>query len=188
MKARSYQMTTRAASAQDTADRLIDAMLARFRTTPYPSLRLDDVARDAGVTVQTAIRRYGTKEQLLAATARREVERISAARARPAFADPATAVSALCEYYEADGDLIARFEAEAALVPTLAELARGGRAVHIRWIEEVFAARLGDDRELRLAQLVAILDVRTWQVLRRERGLSRDDTRRALEGLVASVG
>jgi len=61
-------------------------------------------------------------------------------------------------------------------------------AVHIRWIEEVFAARLGDDRELRLAQLVAILDVWTWQVLRRERGLSPDDTRRALEGLVASVG
>ena len=181
-------MTARAASAQDTADRLMEAMLALFRTTPYPSLRLDDVARDAGVTVQTAIRRYGTKEQLLAATARREVERITAARAGSAFADPGTAIGALCEYYEADGDLIARFEAEAALVPMLAELARGGRAVHIRWIEAVFAARLGADRAVRLAQLVAILDVRTWQVLRRERGLSPDDTRRALEGLVAPIG
>lgn len=188
MKTRRYQMTARAASAQDTADRLIDAMLARFRTTSYPALRLDDVARDAGVTVQTAIRRYGTKDQLLAATAQREVQRIAAAREQPAFADPATAVAALCEYYERDGDLIARFEADAVLVPALADLARQGRAVHVRWIEEVFATRLGDDRELRLAQLIAILDVRTWQVLRRERALGPHDTRRALEALVASVG
>lgn len=107
------------------------------------------MAKDAGVTVPTAIRRYGTKEQLRAATARREVQRIAAARARPAFADPDTAVAALCEYYEADGDLIARFEAEAALAPALAELARAGRAVHIRWIEEVFTAQLLDDRERR---------------------------------------
>lgn len=181
-------MTARAASAQDTADRLIDAMLDRFRSTPYPALRLDDVARDAGVTVQTAIRRYGTKERLLAATAAREVQRIGAAREQSAFADPATAVAALCNYYEADGDLIARFESEAALVPALAELAGAGRAVHIRWIEEVFASRLRDDRGVRLAQLIAVLDVRTWQVLRRERGLGPDDTRRALETLVAAVG
>lgn len=181
-------MTARAASAQDTADRLIDAMLARFRTTAYPALRLDDVARDAGVTVQTAIRRYGTKDQLLAATAQREVQRIAVARERAAFAHPDTAVAALCEYYERDGDLIARFEADAVLVPALADLAREGRAVHVRWIEEVFTARLGDDRELRLAQLIAILDVRTWQVLRRERALGPHDTRRALETLVAAVG
>lgn len=180
-------MTARAASTGATRERLEDAMLSRFRHTAFSAIRLEEVAADAGVTVQTAIRHYGGKEQLMAATAAREVQRIGAARGAAGFADAGTAVAALCAYYEADGDLIARFEQEAAAIPALAELARRGREVHVAWIEEVLAAHLDADRELRLAQLVAVLDVRTWQVLRRERRLSPTETLRALEHLVTAV-
>lgn len=180
-------MTARAASTEATRERLEDAMLSRFRGAPFSAIRLEEVAADAGVTVQTAIRHFGGKEQLMAATATREVQRIGAARGAAGFADAGSAVAELCAYYEADGDLIARFEQEAAAIPALAELARRGREVHIAWIEEVLAAHVDTDRELRVAQLIAVLDVRTWQVLRRERGLSPADTRRALERLVAAV-
>lgn len=182
-------MTSRADAAERTAQSLLDAMLTRFRATPYALIRLDEVAADAGVTVQTAIRRFGGKDQLTAALAAREIERIAADRADPAFASGDTAVGALCEYYERDGDLIARFEQEAAAIPALAELARRGRAVHLLWIEEVLGAGLPTDRDRdrRLAQLIAVLDVRCWQVLRHERELTASETRRALEELVGSI-
>ena len=182
-------MSSRADAAERTAQSLLDAMLARFRTTPYALIRLDDVAADAEVTVQTAIRRFGGKEQLTAALAAREIERIASDRGDAAFASPETAVAALCAYYERDGDLIARFEQEAIAIPALAELARHGRAVHLAWIDEVLGAGLGGgpDRDRRLAQLVAVLDVRCWQVLRHERGLTASETRLALEELVGSV-
>ena len=105
-----------------------------------------------------------------------------------AFASPETGVAALCAYYERDGDLIARFEQEAAAIPALAELAAAGRAVHLDWIEQVLGTTLtGEDRDRRLAQLVAVLDVRCWQILRRERGLTASETPLALEELVASI-
>jgi AcrR family transcriptional regulator len=188
MNTRGYRMTARAASTETTRQRLEDAMLARFRGAPFAMIRLDDVAADAEVTVQTAIRHFGGKEQLMAAVAAREVERIAASRADASFAVRDTAVAALCRYYERDGDLIARFEQEASAIPALADLARRGREVHIDWITRVFAADSGDgDSDIRLAQLVALLDVRTWQVIRRERGLSPADTLRALERLVSAV-
>ena len=182
-------MTVRAAAAERTAHALLDAMLARFRTTAYALIRLDEVAADAGVTVQTAIRRFGGKDQLTAALAAREITRIAADRADPAFASPATAVAALSAYYERDGDLIARFEQEALAIPALADLARQGRTVHLAWIEQVLGAGVaaGPDRDRRLAQLVAVLDVRCWQVLRHERGLTASETRLALEELVRSI-
>lgn len=160
-------------------------MLARFRHVPFAAIRLDDVAADAEVTVQTAIRHFGGKEQLMAAVAAREVQRIAAARADASFAARGSAVAALCGYYESDGELIARFEQEASAIPALDELARRGREVHIGWIARVFAPATADD--IRMAQLVAVLDVRTWQVIRRERGLSPADTLHALEELVAAV-
>lgn len=187
MNTRRYQMSSRADAAERTAQSLLDAMLTRFRTTPYALIRLDDVAADAGVTVQTAIRRFGGKEQLTAALAAREIERIASDRADAAFASPETAVAALCAYYERDGDLIARFEQEAVAIPALAELAGHGRAVHLAWIEEVLGAGIASDRERRLAQLVAVLDVRCWQILRHERGLTASETRLALEELIESI-
>jgi AcrR family transcriptional regulator len=181
-------MTARAATVEATREHLENAMLARFRNASFAAIRLEDVAVDAGVTAQTAIRHFGGKEQLMAAVAAREVHRIGAARQAAAFADAATAVAALCAYYERDGDLIARFEQEATTIEPLAELARRGREVHVAWIDRVLAADVAPEQhELRLAQLVAVLDVRTWQVLRRERGLSPADTQRALEHLVAAV-
>ena len=58
---REYRMSARAELAELTGERIVDAMLGRLRGTPYERIRLDDVAADAGVTVQTVIRRFGGK-------------------------------------------------------------------------------------------------------------------------------
>ena len=57
-----------------------------------------------------------------------------------------------------------------------------------RLSRRVFARALarcrGAERERRLAQLVAVCDVYTWELLRRDRGLSRRETERALVELL----
>ena len=68
--------------------------------------------------------------------------------------------------------------------PLVAEVAANGRRLHQAWCARVFASTLrpltGVTRERRLAQLMAICDVATWKVLRRDRGLSRRQVELAL--------
>ena len=51
-------------------------------------------------------------------------------------------VADLVTHYERYGDLILKVYAESAQVEGLAEVARKGRAYHVRWCEEAFAAAL----------------------------------------------
>jgi AcrR family transcriptional regulator len=186
MNARAYDMTSRADEAQRTGDRIVDAMLQRFARLPFGQIRLEDVAADAGVTVQTVIRRFGNKAGLLVATVERELGRIAASRSAIAGASARETVEALGDHYEIYGALILKTYAEADLVDGMVELAKRGREYHVSWCRSAFAvdsppgAAGSAQRERRLAQIVAVCDARTWSILRLESGLSAEQTTLAL--------
>jgi hypothetical protein len=102
--------------------------------------------------------------------------------------DAAGAVRVLVEHYETMGDRVLKLLAEEERVPRLREIADIGRMVHREWCARVFAPALGGrsdvERARRLAQLAAICDVYTWKLLRRDAGLSRDQTELALVELL----
>lgn len=177
-------MRARADAAAGTTERVLDAAAEVFWELPTDQISLNEVARRAGVTVQTVIRRFGGREGLVAAAARRESERVRAQRAVAPVGDPATAVNVLIDHYEELGDRVVRMLAEEARDPGLRPIANHGRALHREWCERIFAPVLerlsGADRSRRLAQLVAICDVYTWKLLRRQAGLSRHQTELAL--------
>lgn len=189
MNSRRYDMSTRAEAAEQTGDRMVDAMLARFGSTPYERIRLEDVASDAGVTVQTVIRRFGGKAGLLLAVVARELGRIAAARETAAHATPAETIAALVAHYERYGHLILKTYSEAPLVEGLPELAARGRAFHVDWCTRAFAdslpASLDDTgRRLRLASIVALADATTWRILREDGGLSPVEVESAIGTLL----
>src|SRR6478736_8237926 len=103
MNTRPYRMTARAKDAELTAERIVDAMLARLASTPYEHIRIEDIAADAGVTGQTVIRRFGSKPALMNATVERELGRIVAAREAARGSSPDETVRALVEHYERYG-------------------------------------------------------------------------------------
>jgi AcrR family transcriptional regulator len=185
---RAYRMTARAESAAATGERILDAAVAAFFERPGEGITLADVARRAGVSTQTVIRRYGGKEALMAAAGRRESERVRSERAGVPVGDVAAAVSNLLAHYERVGDMVLRMLAEEDRLPALREIADRGRAHHAQWCERVFApalaGRRGAERARRLAQLVAVTDVLTWKLLRRDRRLSRRQTELALRELI----
>lgn len=189
---RSYRMTARADAAERTGERIVDAMLARYATTPYDRIRLEDVAADAGVSAQTVIRRFASKHGLLGATVERELARIGAERAAALGQDPERTLHALVDYYESHGLLILKVYAEARQAPGVPELAARGRQFHVEWCHRAFGGSLGaaldePTRRRRLAQVVAICDATTWRILRHDGGLSPAETERALLELMGPV-
>lgn len=181
---RPYRMVARAEAAAATAERILDAAVEVFWELPTDQLSLDEVARRAGMSVQTVIRRFGGKDGLLAAASEREAERVRRQREQAPVGDVAGAVGVLVDHYEAVGDRVLRILAEEERIPALREIADRGRVLHRRWCARVFslalAGRDGVERERRLAQLVAVCDLYTWKLLRRDAGLSRRQTELAL--------
>jgi AcrR family transcriptional regulator len=181
-------MVARAASAAATGERILDATVAIFWQGPSLQFSLDDIATRAGVTVQTVIRRFGGKEGVIVAAIQREANRVAATRNPERVSTPAEAVRQLVDHYEALGDRVIQMLAEEVRSPALRQVAEVGRHFHRQWCERVFASGLapltGARRTRRLAQLVAVCDVFTWKLLRRDAGLSRRQTELAMLELV----
>jgi AcrR family transcriptional regulator len=181
---RAYVMTERARSTQETGERILDATIALFAELPYAQLTLRAVAERADVTVQTVIRRFGDKEGLTVAAAARSRGHVSAQRSTAPVGDLLGAVDNLVTHYEEAGDLALRLLSEEQSSRQLAALAELGRTLHREWCACVFAPTLGRlrgaDRARRAAQLVAICDVYTWKLLRRDAGLSQRQVATAL--------
>ena len=185
---RSYRMASRADAARATAARILDATAEVFFEHPTDEVSLDDVARRANVSKQTVLRRFGTKDGLLAAAVEREVERVVAEREVTTPGDAAGAVRALAAHYERVGDGTMRMLAEELRSPGVRAIVEHGRAWHAEWCERVFAPALAElgpaERKRRLAQLIAVCDVYTWKLLRRDRGLTRPQAELALRELL----
>jgi len=188
---RGYRMGARADAAAATGDRILDAAVEMFWEQPGEKMSLDEVARRAGVTVQTVIRRFGGREGIIAAAAKREVERTRVQRDEAPVGDVTAAVGVLVEHYERTGERVLRMLAEESRLPALSDIADAGRAVHRTWCARVFApalaGRSGVERQRRLAQIVAVCDVYTWKILRLEAELSRRQTELALVELLAPL-
>ena len=188
---RPYRMRARAEAAAATGDRILDAAVATLWEDPGAEAPLEVIARRAGVSVQTIIRRFGGRDGLRAAAIEREARRVEAQRAEAGPGDLDGAVRVLVGHYEDLGDRVIRLLAEETRDPALRELAEPGRRSHLAWCERVFAPALGGrhgtERARRLAQLVAVTDVYTWKLLRRDRGLSRRQTELALVELLGPL-
>lgn len=188
---RPYRMGARAQTAAETGERILDAATEVFWESPSDQISLDEVAMRAGVSVRTVIRRFGGKQGLLAAGAAREVQRESGERERAPIGDVAAAIAVLVEHYEATGDRALKMLAEEQRLPGLSGIVDMGRALHRDWCARVFAPALtglaGAERKRRLAQFVAVCDVYTWKVLRRDAGLSRRQTELALVELLSPM-
>jgi AcrR family transcriptional regulator len=188
---RRYRMGARAEATAATAERILDAAGEAFWELPAERFSLDDVARRAGVSVQTVIRRFGGRGGLFGALVARETERVRRQRDEATVGDVPVAVGVLVDHYEELGDRVVKMLAEEQRVPELSAIADRGRALHRDWCARVFApalaARSGVERRRRLAQLVAVCDVYTWKLLRRDAGLSRRQTELAMVELLESM-
>jgi AcrR family transcriptional regulator len=186
---RRYRSPAREAAAATTAQRIIAAATSRFSTSPYEQVSLEDVARDADVTVRTVIRRFGSKEALFAAAAEVGNKRVVARRNEAPVGDVRAAVRNVLEHYEEFGDQRLLLIAQEHRIPAIRKHTQEGRAFHRAWVERTFAPLLDASapaaRERRVLALVAATDVYVWKLLRRDLGLSLAEAEGVMETLIA---
>src|SRR5580700_600577 len=184
LRQRSYRMTARAETAEATAQAVIAAARALFAEQPYDQVSLPVIAERAAVTVQTVLRRFGSKEELFAAAAQQRSGQIRADRE----AAPPGDLTHLAAHYERWGDEQAYLVAQEARVAAIRAITDAGRRYHRDWVARAYGPALATlppaTRRRRLAQLTAVTDLATWRLLRRELGLSRDQTTAAIRELV----
>jgi AcrR family transcriptional regulator len=184
-------MATRAAAAGATRERILEAAADAFFTTSYGDVTLRDVAATAEVALQTVVNHFGTKEALYGAAVERISDAIEARRYDVEPGDIAGAVTVLIDDYDRTGDFTVRMLAEEGRLAVVAPGLARGRGGHRDWVEHIFPSALdglrGVARQRRLAQLVAVTDVYTWKLLRRDKGLSRDQTILAVRELVEAL-
>src|SRR5947209_20456220 len=105
MKAsRTYNMRARADATEATRRRLAGIAMERFLAEPYDEVTLTEVARSAGVSQQTLLNHFGSKEGLFMAAAATFTERSEEQLHAAAPGDAAGAVAVLMARYEESGD------------------------------------------------------------------------------------
>jgi len=181
VKTRSYSMDLRAAAVEATRERILEAAAEAFLERWYDDITIAEVAKRAGVSGQTVINHFGNKEGLATTTYERVGEQITSLRYTPEPGDVVGLVEALIEDYERTGDAIIRLLALEERVPSLQPLLARGRDSHRDWVEEMFLAP-----EL-VPELVVATDVYTWKRLRRDQGLSREQTTAAVMRIVEAL-
>jgi AcrR family transcriptional regulator len=181
---RPYRQRARAAATQEATERILDAVEDLFWADPTRPVGLGAVAERAGVSVHSILRRFGSQEGMLDAAIQRRKGLVEMQRGEPTPGDLAAVVHAISEHYEQMGDRVLALLAAESQLESIKRLVELGRDVHVDWCRRMFAPALarrrGARRERLLAQLVAISDVYTWMLLRRQRGLTRAETERAL--------
>jgi AcrR family transcriptional regulator len=178
-------MGDRAAAAALTGDRILRAVLALHVERFHDQITLDAIARRARVTVQTLLRRFGSRDQLIAAAGRYAEDIVIAQRSEAPVGDIDGAVENLLDHYEQWGQSALRLLAQEERVPQLRALAVRGREAHYTWVDRTFApfiaGRRGPDRR---AALIAMTDVFVWKVLRLDLHLTRARTAAVLKDML----
>ncbi len=186
---RSYTMTARARSVAATRTSILDATHALTQERLLRDISLDDVAARAGVSVQTVLRQFGSRADLLEKVAEHVRGRVEEERHAP-VGDVAEGLRVLLEHYEERGEAVLLLLAQEGSEEIVARATDSGRALHRSWVEQVFAPFLGADPDERVRGvdlLVVATDLYTWKLLRRDRGLSKTCTRERMEDLVRMV-
>ena len=185
---RPYRMHARAEAAEATRVRIVETALKLWWDRYYDEVSLQEVADGAGVSLQTVIRRFGSKDELLAAVTQHVSPRVKTERDAVPPGDIDAVVNHLVPHYEEVGDPMIRLQALEDRMPAVKEALRLPRTWHREWLAHTFAEFLPDPKSSeynwRIAMFAAAVDLHTWQVLRREQGLSTEETARAMREML----
>jgi AcrR family transcriptional regulator len=150
---------------------------------------LAEVAERAGVSVQTLLRHFGTKEGLLEAGQRLAEQEVIQERRAP-VGNAAAAVRVITAHYERAGDWSLAMLALERRDERARQVTDRGRRLHRDWVKTVFAPQLAHargDADALTDLLVVATDVYTWKLLRRDRKLTRPRVEERLLGLITAI-
>jgi AcrR family transcriptional regulator len=185
---RPYKKVARERAQQRTHDALLDAAEEELYRDEWQQTTLEALAAKAGVTKQTLLRHFGSKDGLLLQTVLRGATKVLEQRWSAAPGDVEAAVENLLEHYETWGERSLRIGAWQSGPAALAKLSMAARQVHYEWVDFAFGPQLerfAEPQRARIrAALIALCDVHAWWLLAHELGLERAELRATLSGAI----
>jgi AcrR family transcriptional regulator len=185
---RKYTMGARAAAVEETRERIIGALVSLAETHPFGEISLEDIAAGAGVSVQTVLRRFGSRDALFAVAMETARANVTEERRTPP-GDVPSALRTLLDHYEKQGRVALLMLAQEDHDEVARKVTDFGKRLHRDWVQDAFGPLLpgpGPD-EAAVDLLVVATDVYTWKLLRIDRGHSRAVTERRMRDLVEAV-
>lgn len=183
-------MRARAASAEQTKVRILDAAVRLTKDRLRADIRLDDVASQAGVTVQTVVRVFGSKKDLLAAALDRVLADMADDLGRAEPGDIEASVRTWFDHYEQYADAVLANLADER-DPAVAPIVRIGRERHRRRVQRQFGPQLAGrspaERTRLLDALVCVCDLYTWKLLCRDMGRSRAEAEATMTVMIRAI-
>ena len=165
---RTYRQSRRQEQVQERRRQIIWAVGALMVRGSFDDVTLQGVADEAGVSLKTVTRQFGTKEQLLQAAmddARGDEE----SRRAVSTSDPAQVAQVLAARYDEMAEMIYRMGDAELRYDWLGEWVQMARESHLSWLEQTFARWLPEslpERRDRLMCLFAATEVRSWWAIR----------------------
>lgn len=189
-KSRSYDMTTRSVQAASSRLRILDATIQLSAEVPLAAITLPLVAERAGVTVQTVLRKFGNRDGLFDAAQEHGSQTVIAER-RVDPDDLEVSLDGLMHHYDRVEVSTMMLLGQEAWEPRAAVVTAAGKALHRKWVEDVFVHALTPlDAAARVEAvdlLVVATDLYTYKLLRIDRGLSLGETRERMRRLIDAV-
>lgn len=180
---RPYRQTSRADAAERTRLSILAAVFDLSSEIPLAAITLGNVAERAGVTVQTVLRRFGSRQDLFEQALDHYATAVREQRLVTSDDDPREAVRIVVEHYESFGDRMLLLLGQEATDPMARRITDDGRRFHEQWVEDAFCPRSA--REHRL--LIVATDLYTWKLLRRDRRLSATETAEHMHDLCCAI-
>jgi AcrR family transcriptional regulator len=178
---RTYDMSKRSRQAAQTTSRILEATEQLLTEHTLEEITLNNIAKEAGTTVQTVIRHMGSREGCLRAVAEQVAERVEEQRGQSQPGDIPTALTDLVDHYESEGRLILNLLAQEQAGDAYAqEMTEQGRAYHRNWVNRCLAADLTDPAQSTIDALVAATDIYIWKLLRLDLGRSREQVQQTM--------
>ncbi len=180
-KTRKYDGSKRKAQAEARRALILKCTAQVLADSNTDEIRLEDVAQAAGVSVQTILRAFGSKDGLVIATlesvAPDAVDFTSFANID--IEDLDAFVRTVFSAYDKIGDLVIHALAEEHRSPEFQGALDLGRSYHVEWVSQVFAPyierRPAKDRPVLFRALMAATDIYVWKILCRDEALSFDE-------------
>jgi AcrR family transcriptional regulator len=181
---RKYNQVARARAQERTREALIDAAEREFFLGAWEQVSLEEIAVSAGVTKQTLLRHFGSKEGLLHQAILRSQNLVRDQRFAAPTGDVVGAVDNLLDHYEEWGERALRIGAVDGGGEAIDKLGRDARQLHYDWVDHAFGSSMarfrGSGRARRRAALIALCDAHTWWLFSHDLGLSRAEVRATL--------
>jgi AcrR family transcriptional regulator len=177
---RKYEMGVRAKAAETTSEEIIRVVGELWMKYSIHEITLHMVAQNAGVTVMTILRKFGSKEGLFEAAIRTDTAGIQDVRKESQAGNINQAISILMKEYEYAGQAVIRTLAVENDLPVAAKILKKGRELHKEWCQRIFAQYLpeSNDKEyqIMLGTFYAATDIYKWKLLRIDLGYSKEET------------